>query len=430
MKGLKKICLLLALCLTLALVFVGCAPPPEPGPIGDDGGTLATGVATAKVTGSYTTPIKISYSNMRPTYNMYTTTSSYQMLTTYEDGTYCFIVSSSAGSALDIVWSEEDAGAKCNPRATKLTAFYGEYTTAAADGATTDITLAKAFRIIVGEVNSSGDILYCVDTDNWPDENSRRPNATADGYRLATAWNTMTVSVNTSSNSFSESTLTVAAAAQRELQTRPATPTTVTPGPAFAKTIGSYFTLTDRTMGFEKYSDTSYRVAFSYQMLLLYEGGSYCLFQSTAVANNLWLAAAGNNLNTGTDAANSHPGKTGVEFTQYYGNYITEDNGFDDSLLNVTIRKALRVVSTRTIGGSLSGTGNNVTTTAESGYYADTLNWTSGMGTSTGKTAETYLAQEGFETSLVFAVKIATTSPNSSFAFLEKDASGQMQPLR
>ncbi|MDR1094195.1 MAG: hypothetical protein LBL66_08630 [Clostridiales bacterium] len=77
--------------------------------------------AKADVTGAYITMPRMAYANMRPTYNYYTVTYTFQQLTTYSDGTYCLAVSSSTFSALEL--PEEGSGGKGNARDTSLTYY-------------------------------------------------------------------------------------------------------------------------------------------------------------------------------------------------------------------------------------------------------------------------------------------------------------------
>lgn len=458
MKNFKRIALIVLSVILVSALLVACKPKENPK---DDGGTLPVGsVADAKVTGSYSSQARMSYSNMRPTYNMYTTTITYQTLMTYEDGTYCFVQVTIAPSALDIVWSDVDAGAKCNPRRTYYMAYYGEYATKAVDGNSNalDIELIKPFRIISADVDSNGNHLYAYDTDNWEGYKPTACNntsklftsyTTADAWRLANAWNDMTVRVNTATNGFSYTATSVAAVANRKLQDAPTPPANITLGPAFKKTVYVYQAPTDKTMGFIKVSNDLYRVAFQFQLLTLYADGTYCFMQSSAVVYNLWLAAQGNDFHNKDKAENLSEIK--IESTQYFGNYTKDDNLYDISLVDINIRKALAVVAMHATAGGIEGTGNNINGGAvENVSFISTRNWTAAMSTVTGKAdAAAYLAQEGFETSTIYAIKesftvivtqdgdgkevvtIEGTVPNAAFSFLAKDdTTGKMEPVR
>lgn len=456
MKKLKKIALVILSVILVSALLVACKPKPD---TKDDGGALAAGsVADAKVTGSYTSQLRISYSNMRPTYNYYTTSATYQTLMTYEDGTYCFVQVTIAPSALDIVWGESDAGAKCNPRLTTYMAYYGECSVKAVSGdsSASDIELAKPFRIIGANVDSNGNHIYAYDTDNWEGYKPTGGSATslttprtADEWRLANAWNAMTVRVNTATNGFTYTATSVAAAAARTLQTAPTPPSDKVLGPAFRKTAFVYQAPTDKTMGFVKVSNDAYRIAFQFQLLTLYADGTYCFMQNSAIAYNLKFAGQGNNVTNKDKDGNLSDIK--IESTQYFGNYTVVDNMYDTTLVDVNMRKALAIVAIRSTTGGIEGTGNNINGGAvQSVSLVCTRNWTAAMATATGRAdAAAYLAQEGFETSIVFAIKESFTivvtkdaenmdvitvegmPPNAAFPFLAKDeTTGKMEPVR
>lgn len=141
---------MIALVLTLALaacLLCGCGTTEE-----------------AKVTGIYLSPAKLSYQNMRPTYNYYLTTFAHQELTLNDDGTYCLIVSSSTFSALELAESTNDA--KGNERTNSITKYYGNYTSKVneLDEDLLDITISAPTRIVM-----ANDQTYWLDTDNWTD---------------------------------------------------------------------------------------------------------------------------------------------------------------------------------------------------------------------------------------------------------------------
>lgn len=138
--------------LSLATVFtlVGCNNEPE-----------------HVLTNAYSTPAQISYSNMRPTYNYYLTSFSFQTLELYADGTYTLSVSYSQFSALVI--PEEGNDAVGNERANYIIKYYGTFTSEvdALDSETTNVTLSVPSRV----VNVLDQVAF-YDTDNWTDEMS------------------------------------------------------------------------------------------------------------------------------------------------------------------------------------------------------------------------------------------------------------------
>lgn len=120
--------------------------------------------ASGKTTGIYLTPAQLSYSNMRPQYNYYTTTFTQQELTLMDDNTYCLIISASMFSALELAESTNDA--KGNERTNSITKVYGTYTSKAndLDDDLTDVTLGAITRVV-----ECFDQTYFIDTDAWTD---------------------------------------------------------------------------------------------------------------------------------------------------------------------------------------------------------------------------------------------------------------------
>lgn len=117
---------------------------------------------SAKVTGMFLSPAKLSYANMRPQYNYYLTTFAHQELTIMEDNTYCLIVSESTFSALELAESTNDA--KGNERNNAVMKYYGTYTSKVndLDEDLLDITLSAPTRIVI-----TNDQTYWLDTDCW-----------------------------------------------------------------------------------------------------------------------------------------------------------------------------------------------------------------------------------------------------------------------
>lgn len=171
----------------------------------------------AKTTGIFLSPSKMSYSNMRPTYNYYLTTFAHEEITLYEDGTYCLIISSSQFSALELSESTNDA--KGNERANSIYKYYGKYTSAPneLDEDLLDVKLEKPTHIVL-----SNDQRYYLDTDNWTTDMGKRvipptgydpstgapivdENAkplTATEYLATAAFEPITVQVNVNTASF------------------------------------------------------------------------------------------------------------------------------------------------------------------------------------------------------------------------------------
>lgn len=182
----------------------------------------ACGGSSAAITGVYLSPAQLSYSNMRPGYNYYTTAFTQQELTLFDDNTYCFIVSSSLFSAVELPAEGQDA--KGNERTNYITKYFGEYTSAVndLDADLLDVTLAVPTRIV-----SAYDSSYYLDTDNWTDAMGsevvpgtidtstgaivKDPNATpwtAEQYLESAAFTETKVQLNTKQYSFEFVTLT------------------------------------------------------------------------------------------------------------------------------------------------------------------------------------------------------------------------------
>lgn len=173
--------------------------------------------AEAKITGIYLSPGKLSYQNMRPTYNYYLTTFAHQELTLLDDNTYCLVVSSSTFSALEL--SEDTNDAKGNERTNSITKYYGTYTSTPndLDEDLLDITLATPTRIV-----TSYDQTYWLDTANWNETMGKLvvpptgydtttgapivdPNAepwTAEQYLGSAAFGEVTIQANIKTSSF------------------------------------------------------------------------------------------------------------------------------------------------------------------------------------------------------------------------------------
>lgn len=118
--------------------------------------------AVAALTQEFITPAKLTYSNMRPTYNFYMTTFSFETLKIYSDNTYVLTYSSSMFSA--VILPEEGNAANGNEKQNFLTEYYGTFTKKAdeLDEDTVYFTISSPTRIV-----SAYDSLYYLDTDNW-----------------------------------------------------------------------------------------------------------------------------------------------------------------------------------------------------------------------------------------------------------------------
>ena len=123
----------------------------------------------AKIKGIYLSPAKMSYSNMRPTYNYYLTTFTQEELTLFDNNTYCLIVSSSQFSA--VVLDENTNDFSGNERSNYLYKFYGDCSSQVndIDEDLLDVTLKSVSRYV-----ASYDQQYWLDTDNWTEEMGKK----------------------------------------------------------------------------------------------------------------------------------------------------------------------------------------------------------------------------------------------------------------
>lgn len=133
---------------------------------GNGGGTTNCSVAPeatqAKVTNAFLTQAKMTYNNMRPQYNYYLTTFSFQELELYSDNTYKLSISSSTFTAIEL--PVEGNAAKGNENANSLISYMGKFSSKVDD--LDDKTLIVTFEAptrIFGTADDNG----FIDTDNW-----------------------------------------------------------------------------------------------------------------------------------------------------------------------------------------------------------------------------------------------------------------------
>ena len=158
MKRIKKLAILLTGVLLLTTMATACSKTDK------DASESGKGATAGTVSGVYLSPAKMSYSNMRPTYNFYTTTIDDQKLTIFEDGTYCLTVVSTQFSAVVLPETGNDFSA--NEKSNYFRDYYGTYTQAVdeLDSDLVNITLSKPTR-----VTEANDSTYYVDSANWTD---------------------------------------------------------------------------------------------------------------------------------------------------------------------------------------------------------------------------------------------------------------------
>ena len=119
-------------------------------------------VSSAKVTNAFISTAKMSYSNMRPTYNYYTTTFTFETLELLDDGSYILSISSSTFSA--VILPEEGNAATGNERSNSLIRYSGKFTSVPDDlDPETLVVTCESVTRIMGIDDEKG----YVDTDNW-----------------------------------------------------------------------------------------------------------------------------------------------------------------------------------------------------------------------------------------------------------------------
>ena len=148
--------------LSLLTLIVSAAALASCGNGGTANCSVPAAAEEAKVQHAFLTQAKLSYNNMRPTYNYYLTTFSFQELELYSNGTYKLSVSSSTFTAMEL--PEEGNAAKGNENANSLLSYLGKYTAVADD--LDDKTLIVTFEAPTRFFGTSDDNGF-IDTDNW-----------------------------------------------------------------------------------------------------------------------------------------------------------------------------------------------------------------------------------------------------------------------
>ena len=121
----KKLNLVALLAMSGALM--ACGNGNQSCPVASEQSQQSSQVAAeAKLEHSFISTATLSYSNMRPTYNYYLTTFSFQTLELYDNASYRLTISSSTFSA--VILPEEGNAATGNERANSLLSYWGTYT--------------------------------------------------------------------------------------------------------------------------------------------------------------------------------------------------------------------------------------------------------------------------------------------------------------
>jgi len=161
----------------------------------------------AKLDAAYITPSQLTYMNVRPNYNYYITTFSYESLELYSDSSYIFTVNSATYSGL--VLPEVGNGATGSARDAFTKTYYGTFTSAdnSLDADTLDVTISAPTRYTflgVGSMTLSNNYFY--DSANWTedmntkldrkDESENPITVTGEDYLKENAFVETTVSVS------------------------------------------------------------------------------------------------------------------------------------------------------------------------------------------------------------------------------------------
>ena len=129
----------------------------------------APAAKAATLVHSFITPAKLVYRNMRPTYNYYMTTFTFETLDLYNDNSYVLSVSSSMFTAIEL--PQEGQAAKGNENANSLLRYHGTYTSEADDLDPDALVLSlSATTRITGTDDGKGEI----DTDLWTDSMKKK----------------------------------------------------------------------------------------------------------------------------------------------------------------------------------------------------------------------------------------------------------------
>ncbi|MCI1735252.1 MAG: hypothetical protein LKM30_05920 [Bacilli bacterium] len=353
----------------------------------DVAGSTSTAAEKASLTGAYLSPAKLTYTNMRPTYNYYMTSYTMEELETFSDNTYVLAISYTMFSGLVLPESGNEASG--NERTNYVQRFMGTCTskTNDLDEDTLDVTLAIPNRVIVLQ-----DSTYLADTASWTDDmttatavkdqsgNVTTSYANGGEYLASVAFKEQVLSVSKTKASFD---YTVFRAAE---DTNPSVTATTEKG-TFDNAFLSPAILTYTNM---RPTYNYYMTVMDQQAITLNNDGTYeiCLYSSDF--SGLVLPEAGNEA-SGNERENF--------VKHFYGTYTSKTNDLDEDSLDITFAAATRAV-----------------VTYDSTYLADTANWTDAMTTATavkdqaGNVTASYATGNDYLTSLKFTAQTVTAN--------------------
>ena len=387
MKNFKKVALLPL----VAFGLVACSETPSassegPTPTPSDPTDSSEVVAKeAKLVASYASPASMSYMNMRPTYNYYTTTFAMEFLDLYDDGTYCLAHSSSTFSAL--ILPEEGNDATGNERTNTITRFFGTYTSKVneLDEESKDVSLAKPNRMI-----ENNDAAVLIDTAHYSAYTvagtQGRPDTTyetAEDYYKAFGINAKEILVT--GNQFDyfalrETDEVISSFESKEI------------GPKF-KT--SYMTQAHLYYMNMRPAYNYYMTTFAHESLEIIDDTHYALNVYSSCFSGLTLPDEGNGA-TGSERLNYR--------LSFFGTYTSVANALDDTMTDYTLAAPTRA-----------------TLSKDAVFFVDSDNWNEAAKTNTTAGETSYNTGKEWVDSFAFKTSdvVTTTENTKSFDFTE-----------
>lgn len=345
------------------------------------------------LTGAYISPAVLQYQNMRPSYNYYLTTFSFETIQLYSDNTYCLTLDSSCFSG--VVLPDVGNDATGSARESSVTRYYGTCTqkTNELDEDTLDVSLATPTRI-VRNFNSN----YYVDTENYHPVTGKGAYMndvtyeTKEDFMKAFAFKPVNVSVSKTAASFDF------------FQTEALDEgTSISTSAVGYSIIGSY--MSSASLGYTNMRPNYnyYVTTMNQQVLDLLDSTHYCFSIYSTSYSGLVLPEEGNGVQ-GNERANY--------VLSFYGTYTKTANELDESMSDISLSAPSRV-----------------TLNYDGVYYVDSDNWDDAAKTHTQFTD--YTTQEvkqyasGSEYLNSFntkATSIAVTEGTANFDFVDYTA--------
>lgn len=345
------------------------------------------------LTGAYISPAVLQYQNMRPGYNYYLTTFSFETIQLYSDNTYCLTLDSSCYSGLVLPDLGNDATGSA--RESYVTRYYGTCTqkTNELDEDTLDVSLATPTRI-VRNFNSN----YYVDTENYHPVTGKGAYMnevtyeTKEDFMKAFAFKPVNVSVSKTAASFDF------------FQTEALDEGTSISTSAVGYSItGSY--MSSASLGYMNVRPTYnyYVTTMNQQVLDLLDSTHYCFSIYSTSYSGLVLPEEGNGVQ-GNERANY--------VLSFYGTYTKTANELDDSMSDISLSAPSRV-----------------TLNYDGVYYVDSDNWDDAAKTHTQFTDNTTQEVKQYASGSEYlnsfntkATSIAVTEGTANFDFVDYTA--------